>query len=385
MLINLWYVAEWSASVKNKPVRTRMLGQDFVLFRDTSDKVHCLHDVCLHRGGSLAGGWIRGDCVACPYHGWRYDGEGRVTLIPSEGADFQPHRRARIDAYPTCERYGMIWVFLGDVPEEERFPLPEFPEYDDPVWKRMNDEWHWKADAARIVENGIDIAHSSFVHPTFGMEATAQENHIVSTEANDHCGKSENLQYPPQFKGNWLRRRMRKERQPTVTKPEWYLNGLVARIRVDINDRMSIIMFDANTPIDEHNTRTFATHLRNFFKQDFFDRGSRKRLRKIFAEDTAIMERAAPSYLPTDLANELSVKDDKFMSSFRSARRKLIDQKGWSIDRVRMAEYRGQKVMAIPSPQRRLHPDIKWVMDTVPLVPPVARPVQQPVAEGEAA
>lgn len=380
MLINLWYVAEWSEKVREKPVRVRMLGQDFVLFRDASGKVLCLHDVCLHRGGSLAGGWVRGDCIACPYHGWRYDRDGRVTLVPSEGPDFEPPRRARIDSYPTVERYGMVWVFLGDVPEEERFPLPEFPEYDDPGWKRLTDNWQWEADAARIVENGIDIAHTSFVHPSFGMEATAQENHIVSLEKNEFWGRSENIQYPPQFKGNWLRKRMRKDRQPTVTIPEWHLNGLVARIRIDINDRMSIIMFDANTPIDEHHTRTFATQARNFFRHGFFDRGSRKRLLKIFEEDTAIVERVAPGHLAPDLSNELSVKDDRFMSSFRAARRKLIDRNGWRIDTVRMARDRDHKVMAIPSPQRRLHPDIKWVMDTVPLVPPVARPVAESAA-----
>ena len=381
MLINLWYVAEWSDGVKDKPVRVRMLGQDFVLFRDRSGQAHCLSDVCLHRGGSLAGGWVKGDCVACPYHGWRYDGEGRVTLVPSEGEGFKPPKRARIDAYPTCERFGMIWVFLGDAPEAERFPLPEFPEYDHPDWKRITDEWRWRAEAARVVENGIDIAHASFVHPAFGMEATARENHIVAMHKNDYWGASENIQYPPKFKGNWLRRRMRADRQPTVTKPEWFLNGLIARIRIDINPKMSIIMFDANTPVDECSTRTFATQLRNFFKHDFFDRGSRKRLLKIFAEDTAIIERAAPNYLPENLAHELSVKDDKFMSSFRSARRRLIEEKGWQIDLDAVAGHRGRKALAIPSPQRRLHGDLDWVMDSVPLVPPVAK--RRPVAAAE--
>ena len=381
MLINLWYVAEWSKAVRDAPVRARMLGQDFVLFRDQAGQVHCLSDICLHRGGSLAGGWVKGDCVACPYHGWRYDGEGQVRLVPSEGEAFKPPKRARIDAYPTCERYGLIWVFLGDAPQEERFPLPEFPEYDDPDWKRITDEWHWQADAARVVENGIDIAHASFVHPSFGMEATAQENHIVSIEKNSYWGRSENIQYPPKFKGNWLRRRMRKDRQPTVTQPEWHLNGLLARIRIDINPKMSIIMFDCNTPVDEHRTRTFATQLRNFFKADFFDKGSRRRLLKIFAEDTAIVERIAPHRLPDDLANELSVKDDKFMSSFRAARRRLIEEKGWQIDSAAVARNRGRKVLAIPSPQRRLHPDIEWVMDRVPLALPAAAGARRRAAE----
>lgn len=370
MLINLWYVAEWSKNLKDRPLRVKMLGQRFVLYRDSGGQAHCLSDVCLHRGGSLAGGWVKGDCVACPYHGWRYDGDGKLVLVPSEGKDYKPSDRARIDSYPTQEAYGMIWVFLGDAPEEERFPLPEFVEYGDPAWKMLNDDWHWKADAARVVENGIDIAHSSFVHPVFGMEATAQDNHIVSIESNECQGHSENLQYPPQFKENWLRKRMRKERQPTTTLPGWHLNGMIARIRIDINPKMSIIMFDANTPVDEDNTRTFATHLRNFFKHPLFDRGSRKRLRKIFAEDTAIVEQAAPNYLPERLAHELSVPDDKFMTAFRLARLRLIEQKGWRIDSRQVAEQGNGKVLAIPSPQRRLRPDLKWVMDTVPLVPP---------------
>jgi phenylpropionate dioxygenase-like ring-hydroxylating dioxygenase large terminal subunit len=374
MLVNLWYVAEWSETVKDEPVQVKMLGQEFVLYRDNAGEVHCLSDVCLHRGGSLSGGWNKGDSVACPYHGWRFNGEGCVTHIPSEGPDFTPPDRARVDAYPTQEAYGMIWVFLGDAPEEERFPLPEFPEYSDPAWKAITDEWNWKAEAARVVENGIDIAHASFVHPMFGMEATAQQNQIISIEKNDYCGKSENIQFPPQFKDGWLRKRMRKERQPTVTKPEWHLNGMTVRIQIDINPSMSILMFDANTPVDEHNTRTFATQLRTFFKQDIFDSGSRKRLRKVFREDTAIIERAAPNYLPERLLNELSVKDDKFMSTFRSARRRLIEQKGWQIDSRAVAEHTGRKVLTIPSPHRRTHPELDWVIDTVQLVPPVTQP-----------
>jgi phenylpropionate dioxygenase-like ring-hydroxylating dioxygenase large terminal subunit len=386
MLVNLWYVAEWSKTVKDEPVQVKMLGQKFVLYRDSAGQVHCLSDVCLHRGGSLSGGWNKGDSVACPYHGWRFNGDGCVTYIPSEGPDFTPPDRARVDAYPTQEAYGMIWVFLGDAPEEERFPLPDFPEYADPAWKAITDEWNWKAEAARVVENGIDIAHASFVHPMFGMEATALENQIVSIEKNDYHGKSENIQYPPQFKDGWLRKRMRKERQPTVTKPEWHLSGMTVRIQIDINPTMSILMFDANTPVDEHNTRTFATQLRTFFKQDFFDGGSRKRLRKVFREDTAVIERAAPNYLPERLLNEMSVKDDKFMSTFRTARRRLIEQKGWQIDSRAVAEHAGRKVLTIPSPHRRSHPQLDWVIDTVPLVPAVAQPAPgKPVADEDEA
>jgi len=375
VLINLWYVAEWSHAVKDKPVKVKMLGRNFVLFRDTSGEVQCLSDVCLHRGGSLGGGSTKGDHVTCPYHGWQFSGDGQVQYVPSEGPEFKIPEKARIDSYPTEERYGMIWVFLGDIPEEERFPIPDLVEYDHPDWRMLSDEFTWKAEAARVLENGIDIAHASFVHPVFGMAETAHENQIVKMDKGEHWGYSENLQYPPQFKENFLRKRIRKEKQPTVTKPYYNLSGMLVRIQIDLNPKMSIIMFDANTPVDENTTRTFALQFRNFFKSSLFDKGSRKRLRKILAEDATIVEAAAPNCLPDSLANELSVKDDKFMSSFRAARRRCIEERGWKIDSDAAALCDGKKVLVIPSPARRERSDLDWVIDTVPLIEPIRQPV----------
>ena len=371
MLINLWYVAEWSDKVGRQPVKCKLLGQNFVLFRDRQGKAHCLSDICLHRGGALSGGWLHQDCVVCPYHGWRYDNTGAVTFVPSEGENMNIPERARIDTYPVEERYGMIWVFLGDLPENERFPIPPCDEFDDPQWRMLRSEFTWQADAARVVENGTDIAHASFVHPSFGKPESAQENHIVKIETGDWWGKSENLQFPPKFKGGWLRRRMRREGQPTSTFPHWYLPGMIARIRIDINPRMSIVMFDANTPVDQNATRTFAMQFRNFFKGRFSDRGSLKRLRRILHEDAAIVEAASPNYLPDNLAHEMSFGDDKFIRTFRAARRKLIEQRGWKIDTRAIADGHGEQAFTIPSPARRQLSDMRWVIDTVPLVPPI--------------
>ena len=369
MLINLWYVAEWSKNVTRKPVRARMLGQKFVLFRDESGKAHCLSDVCLHRGGSLSGGWTNGDCVVCPYHGWRYGGGGKLAYVPSEGDDFRAPKRARIDSYPVEERYGMVWVFLGDLPGEERFPIPPCDEFGDARWRMMATDVTWKAEAARVVENGIDIAHTSFVHPMFGRPETAQDNRILEIESGEWWGRSSNLQFPPKFKENWYRRRMRRDRQPTNTHPCWYLPGMVARIRIDINSKMSIVMFDVNTPVDRHTTRTFALHFRSFLKFGFFDKGSLKRLKKVFDEDAVIVEAAAPNYLPDSLAHEMSVGDDRFMRTWRAARRKCIEERGWKIDTDEVERHRGRKVFNIPSPARRTE-NMNWVIDTVPLIPP---------------
>ena len=63
MLKNFWYALEFGAKVQKKPVQVQALGQRLVLFRGPSGKVAALSDLCIHRGGSLAGGWVEDGCV----------------------------------------------------------------------------------------------------------------------------------------------------------------------------------------------------------------------------------------------------------------------------------------------------------------------------------
>jgi len=56
MFTNVWYVAESSDNIKDQPVRVKMLGRDFVLFRDQNGTAVCLSGVCPHRGADLAQG-----------------------------------------------------------------------------------------------------------------------------------------------------------------------------------------------------------------------------------------------------------------------------------------------------------------------------------------
>ena len=130
MFLNFWYAAARSHELQSKPVRVRMLGQDFALFRDAQGVARCVSDVCIHRGASLADGKVADGKIHCPYHGWAFDGEGRCRWIPSLGRNAPIPSRARIDGYPTLERYGIVFAFLGDLPEAERPGILEIPEWD---------------------------------------------------------------------------------------------------------------------------------------------------------------------------------------------------------------------------------------------------------------
>ena len=93
MYINFWYPIARSEEIgADKPLRVNLLGLSYVAFRDADGAAHVLADTCVHRGGSLADGVINNGRVACPYHGWQFDGAGKCMHIPSLGDGKIPAR-----------------------------------------------------------------------------------------------------------------------------------------------------------------------------------------------------------------------------------------------------------------------------------------------------
>ena len=125
-------------------------------------------------GASLSGGKVKGDCVTCRSR-WHFNGEGR-SRDPSLGQAREPRaHRGRIDSYPVEERYGLIHVFLGDLPAAERPPILEVAEYGEKGWRHTIVDYAWEANYERNIENGLDPAHNEFVHPTHGYSGEKED------------------------------------------------------------------------------------------------------------------------------------------------------------------------------------------------------------------
>jgi len=366
MLKNFWYVAEDSKNVGTKPVHVRMLCQNLVLFRDETGKVACLSDICIHRGASLSGGKVVDGCVQCPYHGWRFGSDGVVTKIPAQKNRKIP-KRARVDSYPTQERYGWIWVFLGDLPEAERPPIPEFPEYDDPEWRVVKGEWSWDADYARVVENGLDFAHAPFVHEGAFGDPDEAEIEDFEIEYHEWGAYAQATMKPPKPKGLWSF--LVKERSPVVARTGFHLSGALMRLHVTISPKMNLVIYDVNTPVDETTTLTRWAAARDFFTGSWADFDARRRTLKIFRQDAEILHRVNPRLLPVDLSEELSVKSDGLQIAYRKLRRKYVE-KGWAIDTEKLVELGHKHARTIPSPARAsADAPSRWVLPSVPLKP----------------
>jgi len=163
MIPKQWYVVMDSTQVGNKPVGVVRMGEKLVFWRDSSGKVNCLRDKCVHRGVQLSRGKVIGDHIQCPFHGLEYDSSGKVTVIPANSKNTPVPGRFQVLSYPTYEARSFIWIWWGENPPGDLQPPRFFTDIDDNLsFSRAYD--HWNAHYSRVIENQLDAAHLPFIH-----------------------------------------------------------------------------------------------------------------------------------------------------------------------------------------------------------------------------
>jgi phenylpropionate dioxygenase-like ring-hydroxylating dioxygenase large terminal subunit len=365
MFKNFWYGVEFSKDVKvGSPKKVKVLGQQLVLYRKPSDgQVVAMSDLCVHRGAALSEGTTKGDCIVCPYHGWEYGPDGAVQKIPAHPDKGLP-RKARIDAYPVQEKYMMIWVYMGDLPEEERPPIPDWSAVDDTdTFRAVTGEFLWHSNYERILENGVDVAHTPFVHGgVFGNPEKPEVPDFEIEESPWHCKVSVVLE-PPASKGLWgmitpNRTKDMSKRPPVPVSTTWWLpNAILLEVDTPIGQ---LKIFDVNIPIDEETTLVKFIALRTFFKGAWADRDAKRRVMNVLYQDRDVVDTVRPELLPFDLSDELHVKSDYNCVLYRRRRQQLIDM-GWGVEgNTIVGEGTSARVEArvIPSPTRKEVPEL---------------------------
>jgi len=371
VLKNLWWPVEFSSNVVDRPLSLQALGQYFVLFRDSKGQVNCLSDLCVHRGGPLSEGWLTDDkdSIVCPYHGWQYGGDGQCTKIPA-----QPQRnipsKARVDSYPVVEKYGYVWTFLGDLPEEERPPIPDIPELEDPQFKRVEGSYYWKVNYERALENGMDGSHAAFVHGSrFGnIKDPSVPDFDVTTTPWSGLSTIPLKAPPKNLGGLWgklFKFKYKKEvgDGPVLTqvKAGYFLPNInVLYVPLPIGN---MVLIDAHVPVDENHTRSMYIGLRDFIKAEWADKDTHKRIQDIFKQDDSVLKKQRPEILPYQLSDELHIRSDILQTTYRRRRNELLDQ-GWGIDMHQIVGDGPRDVaVVIPSPARKNNPELAnaWV------------------------
>lgn len=145
------------------PLRVKLLGEDFVAFRDSAGRVGIVAPGCPHRGANLFFGRVEDCGIRCAYHGWKFDVRGACVDIPTlpAAAARRLMPRAALRALETAEFGDVIWAYMGP---GEAPPLPRFEFGLVPPAHRFVSKKFQQCNWAQACEGGLDTAHFSYLH-----------------------------------------------------------------------------------------------------------------------------------------------------------------------------------------------------------------------------
>jgi phenylpropionate dioxygenase-like ring-hydroxylating dioxygenase large terminal subunit len=144
------------------PLRVKLLGEELIGYRTTSGAVGLIQNACPHRGASLFFGRNEEEGLRCVYHGWKFDVSGACVDMPSEPAESNFKNKVRARSYPTHERNGIIWAYMG--PREVPPPLPDIEANLLAKGPHEISVLHRPCNWMQGWEGEMDTVHAAFLH-----------------------------------------------------------------------------------------------------------------------------------------------------------------------------------------------------------------------------
>jgi len=144
------------------PMRIKLLGEELIAFRTSSGRVGLIQNACPHRGASLFFGRNEEEGLRCVYHGWKFDVSGSCVDMPSEPAESNFKTKVHATAYPTLERGGIVWAYMGvrEVPP----PLPDLEASMLADGECAIYLYHLENNWMQGWEGEMDTVHAAFLH-----------------------------------------------------------------------------------------------------------------------------------------------------------------------------------------------------------------------------
>ncbi len=293
-LRNDWYVAALSGELGDRPLQRWILGEPLVLFRTASGRAVILEDRCPHRGAPLSAGEIAGETLACGYHGFTFDSSGKCVHIPGM-ASVPP--QACVRSYTALERWGWVFVWMGDAASADQTLLPDYHWMSDPGWTGRNEYLSVKANYCLVRDNLLDLTHARFVHKkTLGTAVVT--DHPIRTEVTGRRVRvtrdMPGIEPSPFFKRmGGFAGRVDHRQQVDFTPPcHVVINTRVRSAEGSGENRSTeFYVLNALTPENENSTHYFWGLVRNFATGDPSVTDVQQQLnRDTFLEDLAILE-----------------------------------------------------------------------------------------------
>ena len=158
-----WHVIARGDELQGQPLARAIFDVPVVLFRDREGHASALLDRCAHRNAPLSLGAVDASGhIACPYHGWRFDGGGRCRAVPGLMSETIAAGRS-VPAFATVEQDGFVWIWGRPGAEAAGLPM-RIPHIDDPDYLTVLREYDVECTMHAALENALDVPHTAFVH-----------------------------------------------------------------------------------------------------------------------------------------------------------------------------------------------------------------------------
>ena len=162
-LQNTWYPAAWSEDVGTQLLKRTLLNESIVFFRTRDRTPVALANMCPHRFAPLHLGKVIDDTVQCGYHGLRFNASGNCVFNP-DGDGITPSA-AKVRSYPLHERYGLLWIWMGDPVLADSTILPVYPFMENrDRYHPVTGYLHVKTSYRFMIDNLMDVAHVLILH-----------------------------------------------------------------------------------------------------------------------------------------------------------------------------------------------------------------------------
>ena len=156
----MWQPVCLSEELGEVPLCVRMLGEDLVLFRTRTGALGLVEKHCSHRGASLEYGLPTERGLQCCYHGWHFAPDGTVLETPNDPGSAR--KRLCHPAYPTHERAGIVFAWMG--PPDEMPDFPVLDSYGQSATESVPFSLDFPCNWLQVLENCQDPTHSCFLH-----------------------------------------------------------------------------------------------------------------------------------------------------------------------------------------------------------------------------
>lgn len=182
-LVNAWYAAGWSNEITQTPLARTILEHPLVLYRSSSDQPVALYDACPHRFAPLSLGRVDGDRIICGYHGLEFGQNGACLRNPHGKGTVTSTMAVR--AYPVAERYGLMWIWMGEPSAAASALLPVIPALEIPDLTWVRGTLRVSANYQLMIDNLLDLTHVEFLHPFLSSPGNSQRTKVTASQDGD--------------------------------------------------------------------------------------------------------------------------------------------------------------------------------------------------------